>query len=128
MINILSVIWAIKMNLRCGKCLPKNVMQQLYYSIVWMWVWFLFRFSFSSPLSNLLNFFSALLCLLIFCRYGIFLMVYRKHIAHSCIMYHHILRLLVCLHASLPFEVSYVYIKLSENIPLSSCIHCTWIS
>lgn len=94
---------------------------------------------FSSSLWNLLNFFRISVCsfsvdtefFLLVCAES------TRHIPHAYIMYHHtqvtlLACLLVCMewmHACMFAASSYItYINLSENIPLSWCIHCTWIS
>lgn len=137
MINILRIIWAIKMSIRCGKCLPKThrkcdattIHKLLSYAVR---VVFYF-FSLSSSLWNLLNFFRTSVCSLSRSVDVEFFFVYCKHIRIWCIIILKLLCLLACLYACMhacKFAASsYItYINLSENIPLSWCIHCTWIS
>lgn len=121
MINILSIIWSIKMNIMwCGKCLPKThikcdaTTQQLS----------CFFLSFSSLL-KFAKLFPHFCLLFTFLSIWNFCFRYRIPQAHTYIMYH---TQVTCLHASihacLLFEVM-IYINLSEYIPLSWCIHCT---
>lgn len=86
---------------------------------------------FSSSLWNLLNFFRISVCSFSVDTEFFFACVCRKHKAHTTCIYHvsshsgYVACLLACMFAA----SSYItYINLSENIPLSWCIHCTWIS
>lgn len=112
-------------------------MQQLYvnfYGVLYVLFFLFFALKFAKLFPHF--------CVLFLCRYGVFFCLcvpkaqgtYHMHI--SCIITLRLRCLLACssawhecMHACMFAASSYItYINLSENIPLSWFIHCTWIS